>query len=494
MPERFDKLLLELFTANELIRWLTVIDPTLPSAVDGNKALADLAFETQETLRRRGLLTQGTIWRSLLQERPGRSKDIREAAALVLSESEYRRLESDLAGLALDAHEPDRGYDVFISGSVDDVTASEDLACRLRDSGMRVFFERWTSLRSSPTEAIAGSRCLLVLVGPDGIGAKQEAHAVAARTGLRAPAAPVEPLVLLVLLPGAPDVDQNRLPSLLRWSSWFDLRRGVDDQQGLERLRALIWQTIEVGSSEAGLETTSARRDDEPRLRWLHLADLELPQGRSEHEALIASFTRGGSLSERRPDLIFVTGDVVSSGTEDAFSEATAFIHDITSATGVSPGRVFMVPGDRDRKYSRLIRIDLPDSAAADEFFSASDMLEMALGRFAAFSAFQSKVVGQRMTLERPFVAERLRLHGTDLRIIGLNSAWADGSSDGGWVLGTQVVRTALQQGRRRSSYCRAVAPRTGRDRRLRAKRGEKPHQWAGRSALLRESRRVDGR
>ena len=437
------KLLVDLFGPGELQMWVSEHYPDVHPAIHFERAPERLVYELVGVFERRGLLDDRFFSR-LEQSRPGRRADIQRVRAAMAHARSHKQGETTDSGPRPSPTYQTTGYDVFVSGGVDDAVLAETIAGRVSASGASVFFDRWADLGVSHADAIARSRCVLVLLGPNGVGSTQEAHIAAVRSGPRSPSAPLEPNVLAVRLPGAA-IDHSRLPAALQTARWFDLSGGIDDREVWEQLMALV-RGGQPAHSDSGQESVAKLGADAPRLRWLHLADLHLPEGRAAHAPLLKAFAPNAQLEAHRPDLIFITGNLVSSPTAAAFEEAEAFIQELTRATGVSPGRVFIVPGDRDRKQQRFAPIDVPDRETAEELLGTTDGLETALGRFSGFSAFQTKAVGRAMTVERPFIAERLRLHGIDLRILGLNSAWADGTGERGWVLGEKVVGAALRQ------------------------------------------------
>ena len=227
--------------------------------------------------------------------------------------------------------------------------------------------------------------------------------------------------VVPVLLAGSGDPTENQMPTFLRNLSWVDLRAGAQDKGALGRLERALRAT------ETHPSARSNRRDTPgaPRLRWLHLADLELPKRRDEWEGLVAAF-RQGPLRDRRPDLIFLTGDVATTAAESEYAEAAELIRDLAEVTGVPLGRFFAVPGDRDReaRRARRFRLELPDTDAVSEFFSDHEEVKTALRPFERFVSFQSSTLGRKLTPERPYLVEHLTLFGVSVRIAGETAAY----------------------------------------------------------------------
>ena len=115
---------------------------------------------------------------------------------------------------------------------------AEELAVRLREAGLSLFFDRWCLPGGKPwgpllEQSIQESGSCAVLIGKEGFGPWQarEMWAALGRQG-RAPAFPVIP----TMLPGAEEV-----PSLfLGLNTWVDMRRGVDDEVAFQMLLQAI--------------------------------------------------------------------------------------------------------------------------------------------------------------------------------------------------------------------------------------------------------------
>ena len=129
-------------------------------------------------------------------------------------------------------------YNVFISYSSRDRAMAEELAVRLREAGLSLFFDRWCLPGGKPwgpllEQSIQESGSCAVLIGKEGFGPWQarEMWAALDRQG-RDPAFPVIPITL----PGAEEV-----PSLfLGLNTWVDMRRGVDDEAAFQMLLQAI--------------------------------------------------------------------------------------------------------------------------------------------------------------------------------------------------------------------------------------------------------------
>jgi TIR domain len=137
----------------------------------------------------------------------------------------------------------DEAYDVFLSHSRADSAAAEILRARLREAGLTAFLDRYALPAGQPWQPwleqhLGACRALLVLVGPTGLGEWQqrEIQIGLSRQVLAAKAARVFP-VIPVLLPGLAN-DAVPIGRFLKLNTYADLRAGLDEPEGLQRLIA----------------------------------------------------------------------------------------------------------------------------------------------------------------------------------------------------------------------------------------------------------------
>lgn len=129
-------------------------------------------------------------------------------------------------------------YDVFLSHSSVDKPAVEELARKLQDAGIEPFLDKWHLIPGDPwqealEEALDASRTCAVFLGPKGLGSWQNEEmrsALDTRVGNRAFR------VIPVLLPGAFEPREEKLPRFLRRLTWVDFRAGVADEDAFHRL------------------------------------------------------------------------------------------------------------------------------------------------------------------------------------------------------------------------------------------------------------------
>jgi formylglycine-generating enzyme required for sulfatase activity len=193
-------------------------------------------------------------------------------------------------------------------------------------------------------------------------------------------------------------------------------------------------------------------------LRWLHLSHLHLgADGERGHgvvlDALLAAFRDGGRLADRRPDLVFCTGDVGRAGKAGDYLAAARFFAELARATGVPAERTFVVPGEHDLDRARVgkrLVLRLDDRDAADAFFGpdGDEEREVVHRRFLAFADLQRDAFGVAVDARKPFVVSRRHVGAEIVGVVGLNTAWlADGGHpQGTLVVGERVVREALEE------------------------------------------------
>ena len=147
-------------------------------------------------------------------------------------------------------------YDVFLSYSRADSTATEGLRARLNEAGLSAFLDRYGLPAGQPwqpwlEQQLSSCRALVVLVGAQGFGEWQhreiqlglDRQASAAKAGQAFPVIPV-------LLPGLAS-DAVPVGSFLSLNTWVDLRRGLDEPDSLQRLIAgAQGRAIEAAAAE----------------------------------------------------------------------------------------------------------------------------------------------------------------------------------------------------------------------------------------------------
>lgn len=135
---------------------------------------------------------------------------------------------------------PDRRHDVFLSHRSSDKPAIEALAARLMAEGIIPWIDSWNLIPGEAWQpeieaALEGCDACAVFVGQDPLGPWQHAEMRAAIA--RQISQPRRRLrVIPVLLPGAGDPKDDRLPPFLAGNTWVDFRNSLDDAAAFHRL------------------------------------------------------------------------------------------------------------------------------------------------------------------------------------------------------------------------------------------------------------------
>jgi formylglycine-generating enzyme required for sulfatase activity/3',5'-cyclic AMP phosphodiesterase CpdA/energy-coupling factor transporter ATP-binding protein EcfA2 len=194
--------------------------------------------------------------------------------------------------------------------------------------------------------------------------------------------------------------------------------------------------------------------------RWLHISDLHLGRPGPEDgglpyaaevvlRSLVTAFKDGGAFCDRRPDVIFCTGDVAYSGKAEEYAAGEELFKRLLAATDVPISRTFIVPGNHDLDrgaVSRFLKIDLATRKEADGFFREPESREFAFTRFKAFAAFHRKLLELEISGAKPYVAERVPVRGFELGVLGINTAWFahENEVQGKLLASEYLVRQAL--------------------------------------------------
>jgi len=133
-------------------------------------------------------------------------------------------------------------YDVFLSHNSADKPAVEELARRLVEAGVQPWLDTWNLVPGEPwqeaiEEALDACQTVAVFLGPAGIGSWENEEM---RSALEERVRDRSRRVIPVLLPGAPDPREKRLPRFLRRMTWVDFGGGLDDENAFQRLVAGI--------------------------------------------------------------------------------------------------------------------------------------------------------------------------------------------------------------------------------------------------------------
>src|SRR5436305_8842157 len=129
-------------------------------------------------------------------------------------------------------------YDVFLSHSTADKPAVEELARKLVEAGIKPFFDEWELIPGEPSQealerALDESRTCAVFVGSASLGPWQNEEM---RSAIDEWVGDKTFRVIPVLLPGAPDPRERKMPRFLRRPTWVDFRAGLNDGEAFRSL------------------------------------------------------------------------------------------------------------------------------------------------------------------------------------------------------------------------------------------------------------------
>lgn len=228
--------------------------------------------------------------------------------------------------------------------------------------------------------------------------------------------------MLLVISRDTEDILRKRAPDFLTWAATL---------YALPVAAEFLLMARRLGA----VPTSSQRHKQEERpLRFLHLSDFHLRPGLIQRfdqdkvlRGLIEFLTND---REQFPlDTIFITGDLAFSGNKIEYELVVDFLRKLLNATGVSPGRTFVVPGnhDVDRRIGKWLMRTLPDPKTADEFFLEEGAREAHARKFAAYHAAMASVLGERRKLGLGVGTEAVEMIDwgeARIAVASFNTAW----------------------------------------------------------------------
>jgi predicted phosphodiesterase len=172
-------------------------------------------------------------------------------------------------------------------------------------------------------------------------------------------------------------------------------------------------------------------------IRWLHISDFHLRHRDAWSQDVVLEAMCERICQQRdegvTADFILATGDLSFSGHVDEYDQVSRFFGELSTASGVSPERIFCVPGnhDVDRERQKLCflgaRHYLQDQNRVDEILVRSDDMTTLLLRQENYYNFQDAYgKGQVRTRTNDGLGYVSALTIDDVRIaiLGLNSSW----------------------------------------------------------------------
>ena len=172
--------------------------------------------------------------------------------------------------------------------------------------------------------------------------------------------------------------------------------------------------------------------------------------------AMLENINRRTAMGEKM-DFVLATGDLAFSGKRSEYELVAGFLGDLVGLAGVSPEKIFCVPGNHDvqRERSKMCfrgaRAEIQSESDIYRLLADEEERKQLLRRQQHYRAFESCFLGDQ---DREYTDDRLgyvtKVELDDLRIaiIGLNSSWlADGgaSDEGKLLIGESQVRNAIE-------------------------------------------------
>lgn len=152
-------------------------------------------------------------------------------------------------------------FNVFLSHSHEDAKWVEELACRLEDSGFRIWLDKWVlipgkSWQQAMARGLDKAECCAVCVSaktPQGWFREEIERALELQTRN------LDFRVVPVLLP---DASRSSIPEFLSLRTWADFRDGEDEKytfhvlvQGIKGDSIGRWPPLETDKQQKGVET-----------------------------------------------------------------------------------------------------------------------------------------------------------------------------------------------------------------------------------------------
>lgn len=200
--------------------------------------------------------------------------------------------------------------------------------------------------------------------------------------------------------------------------------------------------------------------------RWIHISDIHMGHGDAAHgwdQRLVLDELKrdiGRQLKaqpEPAVDAIFVTGDIAQTGAgrrPNEYTDAAAWLTSVGEAAGVTPDRIFIVPGnhdvdrgaDKDPSVKALVTALRDGTKSLDDALANAGeraMLAKRMEKYIEFArGFGPAGAADPMLWTHPFVARS----GLPVRLVGLNTALlaADDQDQGRLRVGMTQLGQAL--------------------------------------------------
>ncbi len=250
---------------------------------------------------------------------------------------------------------------------------------------------------------------------------------------------------------------QQRREDLRRAAPWMWILAGPPELVPLvheKAMHVLTGVSVRVSFGEKPRKLPSASQP----VRWLHLSDFHFKAlERWDRRATLTSLLKhADKLREQglAPDLVFITGDVAFSGKQAEYEQAKRFLSELAKRLRLEPReRFFLVPGNHDVDRTaigagdRRIVKSIETQNDVEDILADGEAMKLLGRRLNYFYKFTKSFLGQarRWHPERPWRVDVLQIHGLDVAILQLNSAWASGAGERRLLVGEAQVRQALQ-------------------------------------------------
>ena len=195
-------------------------------------------------------------------------------------------------------------------------------------------------------------------------------------------------------------------------------------------------------------------------VRWLHISDLHMREAEDAPQQTVLA-TMLEDISRRRAtgaqvDFVVATGDLAFSGKRSEYELVAVFLRDLVASVGVSPDKVFCVPGNHDvqRERSKMCfrgaRYEIQSEGDVYRFLADDEERKELLRRQENYRAFEACFLAEQdreYTDDRLGYVAKVKLDDLRIAIIGLNSSWLSegGASDEGKLLiGESQVKSAI--------------------------------------------------
>ncbi len=251
------------------------------------------------------------------------------------------------------------------------------------------------------------------------------------------------PVVLLVSRATERAIRQHS-PDFFTWAAQSYEIPGPRDLEALAR---------RLGARTVGAEPPVPEEDP---IRFLHVSDVHLrPAKRYEQDRVLRGLVE--FLERDRAqfplDLVFVTGDLAQAGKAEEYALVVELLKKLMSVTGVTPERMFVVPGnhDVDRDVGRWLLRTLGKDEEAIAFFEDAQSRTFHLKKLDAYATSMRGLLGGGRPLGLAVgedAVELVEVRGARLAVASFNSAWfAQGDDDRGKLwLGEPSVNRAGQR------------------------------------------------